>query len=75
MSGTTSCASNAQNDPVLDALLVQVPGVGVEDAHLVDRRLSHPRMTVADVRHVVVGVEVAAAPFIPQVLHPAPFDP
>ena len=40
---------------------MQIPRVGVEHEHLLGRRADDARMAVTDVRHIVVGVEVATA--------------
>ena len=45
----------------LDDAVVQVPGVGVEDAELAADRLGHGGVGVPDDGDVVVGVEVAGA--------------
>ena len=54
--------------------IVQVARVRVQHAHLRRRRLDDARMTVADVRHVVVRVDVAAPFVVEQVLHPSAHD-
>ena len=53
---------------------MQVARVGVERAHLLLRGIDDARVAVADVRHVVVAVEIAAAGLVEQVLHRAADD-
>lgn len=50
---------------------MEVACVGVEDGHLLCRRPHDAWMTVADVRHIVVGVEVTAALVVEEVLPPS----
>ena len=54
--------------------VVQIARVRVQHAHLRRAGLHDARMTVADVRHVVVRVDVASALVVVQVLLPAAHD-
>ena len=59
---------------VAHQMLVQVAGVGVEHAHLPLGRVGDARMAVADVRDVVVAVDVAAPGLVEEILHRAADD-
>ena len=54
--------------------IVQVARVGIEHRHLPVRRGHHARMRVADVRHVVVRVEILAPLVIVEILPPSARD-
>ena len=53
---------------------MEIPRVRIEDAHLLRRGAHHRRMRVPDMRHVVVGVEIAAPGRVEQELLPAAHD-
>ena len=55
-------------------VVVQVARVGVQHGHLPLPGLDDARMAVADVGHVVIGIQVFAAGFVVHVLHPTPLD-
>ena len=48
---------------------MQVAGVGVQYPHLRLARLHDVRMAMPHMRHIVIGIDIAAAIGIPEVLH------
>ena len=71
-SGSGSVSGEARG--VIDHDVAHVPRVGIEQSHLHAARLDDTRMRVADVRHVVVGVDEAAPLVVEQVLLPSTND-
>src|SRR5690606_747340 len=59
---------------IVEDALVQVARVGVEHGRLAADRFDHPGMTVPDMGDVVVGVEIAPSPGIPEPDALAPHD-
>src|SRR5690606_26564746 len=51
---------------IVENALVQVARVGVEHRRLPADRLDHPRVAMADMRHIVVAVEIPPPVRIPQ---------
>ena len=54
--------------------IVQIAGVGIQQGHLFAGRAHYLGMTVANVGHVVIGINVAASIVFKKVLHPAAHD-
>jgi len=63
----------AQTLDVIQHQIMQIAGMGVQHRRLLTDRLHHPRVTMADMGHVVVAIEIALARRIPQP-YPLPFD-
>src|SRR5262249_45716111 len=59
---------------ILHEMPVEISRVGAERAHLTLGGFDHARMAMADVRHVVVAVDVASAGLVKEVLHRAADD-
>jgi hypothetical protein len=59
---------------VFDQIIMQIPGVGIQDGHLTTGRFHYLRVTVADVTHIVDTIQKCPSVFIIKILPATPND-